>query len=293
MLYATSADGDVVVVPRSADGLSSQGAPGGRSVVGFTEDDPTQLPASIERLVADPETRRLARRIASRLLIPKPPRSLGDRRGAGDLRSLPYRDGGSADLDLDGTVEKLVDRPFPGAEDIVVRDRARTRRSVVLVMDVSGSMRGERVKTAAATMAAMAGELERDFLAVIAFWSDAALLLELGQPIQPMSLLDALLTMPARGLTNVAFPLRLAAEQLSRVSAQDSRVVLVSDCVHNAGPDPRPLAASLPQLDVLLDVSGEKDVELGRDLARAGHGLLLPIRTHRDVPSAVGRIFAP
>ena len=29
--------------------------------------------------------------------------------------------------------------------------------------------------------------------------------------------------------------------------------MLLSDCVHNAGPDPRPFAARLPRLDVLLD----------------------------------------
>ena len=39
-------------------------------------------------------------------------------------------------------------------------------------------------------------------------------------------------------------------------------MLLLSDCVHNAGPDPRPIAARLPRLDVLLDTSGEDDVEL-------------------------------
>ncbi|MGD9958082.1 vWA domain-containing protein [Nocardioides sp.] len=242
--------------------------------------------------MADPEARRLARRIAARLLIPRPPRSPSARRGSGELRSLPYRDGGSAEIDLDRTLEQLAERPFPEPHDIVIRDRARTRRSVVLALDISGSMRGERVTTAAATMAAIASELQRDLLAVVAFWSDAAVLLELGQPVRPMALLDSVLAMPARGLTNVAFPLQVAADQLARASSLDKRVVLLSDCVHNAGPDPRLWAAGLPRLDVLLDTTGEKDVELGRDLARAGHGMLLPIGSHRDVPPAIGRIFA-
>jgi hypothetical protein len=49
-------------------------------------------------------------------------------------------------------------------------------------------------------------------------------------------------------------------------------VLLLSDCVHNAGPDPRPPAARLPRLDVLLDTSGEQDEELARELARRGRG---------------------
>jgi Mg-chelatase subunit ChlD len=139
---------------------------------------------------------------------------------------------------------------------------------------------------------ALAAELSRDDLAVLAFWSDAAMLVRLGAAVRPLELLDALLAIPARGLTNVAFPLRLAARELARVPARDARVLLLSDCVHNAGPDPRPAAARLPRLDVLLDVTGEHDLELGRELATAGHGRLLPVRHHRDVAPAVGRAFA-
>jgi hypothetical protein len=69
-------------------------------------------------------------------------------------------------------------------------------------------------------------------------------------------------------------------------------VLLLSDCVHNAGPDPRPVAARLPRLDVLLDVSGEQDVDLGRDLARTGRGRLRLVRDHRDVAAALVALFA-
>jgi Mg-chelatase subunit ChlD len=105
-------------------------------------------------------------------------------------------------------------------------------------------------------------------------------------------LLDQLLAIPAKGLTNVAFPLQQASRELGRAPARDARVVLLSDCVHNAGPDPRPFAARLPRLDVLLDASGEQDVELARELARAGHGRLARIRTYRDVAPALSRAFA-
>jgi hypothetical protein len=76
------------------------------------------------------------------------------------------------------------------------------------------------------------------------------------------------------------------------VPARDARVLLLSDCVHNAGPDPRPLVARLPRLDVLLDVSGEQDPDLAKELARLGHGRLRQVRTHRDVAPAVGELFA-
>ena len=240
---------------------------------------------------ADPETLRRARQIAARLAVPRPRRDTSARRGVGELASLRYR-GGSDDIDLDATVARLVEHPLPDEDDIIVRERVRTRRSVVLLVDVSGSMRGERVRTAAATVGAVAAELDRDDLAVVAFWSDAAVLAHLGQRVPPARLLDAMLRIPARGLTNIAFPLQVAQRELARVPARDARVLLLSDCVHNAGPDPRPLAARLPRLEVLLDTSGEQDPDLARDLARLGRGRLRPIRTYRDVAPALGELFA-
>lgn len=239
----------------------------------------------------DPETLRRAREIAARLAMPRPRTDRTARRGRGEVASVPYR-GGSDDIDLDRTLEQLTEHPVPEDEDIVVRERVTTARSVVLLVDVSGSMRGERVRTAAATVGALAAELARDNLAVIAFWSDAAVLSHLGQHVAPERLVESMLRIPARGLTNLAFPLQAARRELSRVPARDARVVLLSDCVHNAGPDPRPMAARLPRLDVLLDTTGEQDPDLARDLARLGRGRLRQARSYRDVAPALSAFFA-
>lgn len=239
----------------------------------------------------DPQVRALVRQIAARLALPRPRPDRTARRGAGELAGMRFR-GGGGDIDLEATVEVLAERPIPEDEDIFVRERVRSRRAVVLAVDVSGSMRGERLRTAAATVGALAGELAREDLGVLAFGSDAAMLLRLGGPVRPQRLLDALLRVPARGLTNVGFPLQVAARELARAPAADPRVVLLSDCVHNAGPDPRRFAARLPRLDVLLDTTGERDQELARDLAAAGRGRLLRVRQHRDVAPALSRAFA-
>ena len=46
-------------------------------------------------------------------------------------------------------------------------------------------------------------------------------------------------------MTNISFPLQVARRLLAAVPARDTRLLL-SDCVHNAGPDPRLAAAGLP-----------------------------------------------
>lgn len=262
----------------------------GATTSGATDEAGELVLAGADAADADPLVRARARQIAARLAIRRSHTDGTGQRGSGTLASLPYR-GGSDEIDLDKTIEILAEHPYPDDEDIVVRDRVRTRRSIVLAIDVSGSMKGERVQTAAATVGALAGELRHDALAVIAFWSDAAILLRLGDPVRPMDLLDTMLRMPARGLTNVSFPLELASHQLARVPARDARVILLSDCVHNAGPDPRLVAVRLPRLDVLIDVSGERDIELGRELAQIGRGKSRIVRTYRDVAPALTSLF--
>ncbi len=255
----------------------------------FTHEEARLVQAEADA-AADSVARARALQIAARLSVRRPRRDATSRRGIGELGSVPYR-GGSDEIDLDRTIEVLAERPLPEDEDIIVRDRIRTKRSVVLAVDVSGSMKGERVATAAATVGALAGELVSEDLAVIAFWSDAAILLNLGQPVKPMNLLESIMRIPAQGLTNVAFPLELASQQFARAPVRDARVVLLSDCVHNAGPDPRLFAGRLPRLDVLLDASGERDVELGRDLARLGRGSLHVVEDFRAVAPAVSAMF--
>jgi len=205
--------------------------------------------------------------------------------------SAPYR-GAVDDVDLDRTLDVLAERRPMAAQDIVMRERRRVRRAVALLVDVSGSMRGERIRTAAAAVGALAATLTRDDLAVVAFWSDAAMVLSLGDRAPGDVLIDRVLSIRASGLTNLEFPLAVAADELRGVPDGEARVVLLSDCVHNAGEDPRRVAAALPRLDVLFDVSGERDEELARDLARLGRGLVLPVREYRDVAPALSRAFA-
>jgi Mg-chelatase subunit ChlD len=290
-LFRPGAGGAVLV----ADGRGRPGHAAGEnnpSAPGFTDESAeiVTLREASEDTTVDAATRARARKIAARLAVRRPRRDVRARRGIGELTSLRYRDG-SDELDMDRTIDVLAANPYPEDDDIVVRERLHTKRSIVLVVDISGSMKGERVRTAAATVGAVAGELNADDLAVVAFWSDAAVLTRFGDPTTPLGILDTVLSIPARGLTNVQFALDTAATLLREVSAPDKRVLLLSDCVHNAGPDPRYVAATIPRLDVLLDTSGENDVELGRDLARLGHGRVRTVSTYRHVAPALTSLF--
>jgi Mg-chelatase subunit ChlD len=234
--------------------------------------------------------RQTAAGIAARLALDAPARHRRPRRGGDEDVSLPWS--GDGEIDLDRTLDALAERRPLHPEEVTVRERRRTRRQIVLAVDVSGSMRGERLMTAAATVGALSAGLHRDDLAVIAFWSDAAVLLRLGERAPLERLVDEILWLEAAGLTNISFPLEVAADELAAPGNAEQRVLLLSDCVHNAGPDPRSAAARLPRLDLLFDVTGERDSDLAKDLVSLGRGAMRPIRDHHDVAPALGAIFA-
>jgi Mg-chelatase subunit ChlD len=284
-------DGDDRRAGRAAVALPAGGAEG---MVVTTETARLRpLDELFEPFGVDPEVRAMAERITRRLSIRRPARARDHQgvRGSGRLESLPYRYG-SDDIDLDRTIEVLTERPAPCDTDIIVRERIRTRRAVALVVDVSGSMKGEKIRTMAATVGALAADLESEDLAVVAFWRDAALLKPLHTRRAGPRLLDDLLRIPAQGLTNVHFALTVALAELNRSPARQRIAVLLSDAVHNAGPDPRPVAARFPRLHVLLQTDGEHDAALAAELAHLGHGLLAPIRHYRQVAPALNRLLS-
>lgn len=285
---APSRSGGHALVGPGAD--NENDSPLGPAGVVFTDEAGEVTDLVADGPGVDATVKALTTRISERLSIPRTRRITAADRGGGTLKSVPYR-GGVDDIDLDKTIDVLAEKPVPEDHDIIVRERVRPRRAVLLAVDVSGSMRGERVKSAAATVGALAGELAEDNVGVLAFWSDVAWLMRPGRKRPALSLVDDLLRLPAKGLTNLAFPLELAGRELRRVSEEDARVVLLSDCVHNAGPDPRDLAPGVPRLDVLIDVTGESDIELGRELAHYGRGRAYVIRDHRDVAPSLMDAF--
>lgn len=296
-LYQSGGSAPMVVDLGGGDRDAPAGAAGREPPVGGQGSLVTAEPADLRPLGdlfepsgADPAVRAMAERIARRLSIRRPTRDHAGTRGSGALESLPYRYA-SDDIDLDRTLEVLTERPVPEDTDIIVRERVRTRRAVALLVDVSGSMKGEKIRTMAATVGALAADLESEDLALVAFWRDAALLKPLHSSRPGTSLLDDLLRIPAKGLTNVHFALTVGLAELGRSSARQRIALLLSDCVHNAGPDPRLVALHFPRLHVLLQTDGEHDAALGADLARLGHGRLAPVRDYRQVAPALNRLL--
>lgn len=237
----------------------------------------------------DPTLRRDAHRLLDRLKFDLTQQAPLRRGGSVPLPAT--WDGRGGEIDLDRTVDAIALGDRLDDEDFMIRRSMTTSQAVMLVVDVSGSMRGERVRTAAAAIACLISELSEDAVGVLAFWSDAAVVLDLDDSRDPSEVLDELLDIDARGLTNVGFALTTAADQLWHRPEDDVRIVMLTDAVHNAGPDPRTVVTGGPRVDVLLDTSEEHDARIARDISRLGGGRCEPVATASDIPAALARIF--
>ena len=207
--------------------------------------------------------------------------------------SLPYR-GGSDDIDLDRTIEVLTERPVPGGDG--------HRRPRADADPARGGAAGGRVRVDARARrsgsppppsARWPASCSRDDLAVVAFWSDAAVLLPLGAPVPPLRLLDQLLRDPGpradqRRASRCRSPPRELARSPARRRPGRAAVRLRAQRRARTRGRSRPgcrgwTCCSRPTASTTWSWAGA---------GAAGRGRLLRVRHHRDVAPALSRVFA-
>jgi MoxR-like ATPase/Mg-chelatase subunit ChlD len=240
------------------------------------------------------DLRALARKLAGELVIRKARRNIGARSGKGKLASVRHR-GEAGELDLERTLETLVEKPRPADEDLFVFERRRRRRSYALMLDVSGSMKGSSIFRAAlalASVAASVGESSDDAFAVVAFWREAAVLKHLHERVETNVLLDRLFSLSGRGLTDLGLGLRAGLEELEIADTQERVGILFGDGLQTAGEPAAPFAAAFPKLHVLATGESEESLESCRVLAALGSGTCAEVPDASGVPAAVNACLA-
>src|SRR5262249_43625721 len=132
--------------------------------------------------------------------------------------------------------------------DVRVLERCSRRSSYALMLDVSGSMKGAKVFYASLALAAAAARVRSAPLAVVAFWRDATTLKHLSEPLELAPLVDFLLSLSGRGLTDLNLGLRTGLAELAGAATDERVGILFSDGLQTAGEPADAIAAAFPTL---------------------------------------------
>lgn len=234
---------------------------------------------------ADPQ---LVHRLAVQIIMRRARRATRGRRSTGPLRSARYRFQ-SDDLDLDRSLEEIAVNPYPSHEDFWVQERSAGRRAIVLMLDVSGSMRGAPLVRAALAAASASAAAAQDDLATVLFWSQVLVVASVENPRPLVRVVEDVLAVRSEGLTDISLGLATGQRLLEGSRTRDKLGILLTDGVGNHGGDPIALARRFPRLHVLATATTQARLQACRRLAAAGHGECVPLVGIAEIPKALTR----
>jgi MoxR-like ATPase len=209
------------------------------------------------------------------------------------MKTVEYEPG--REVDWDETVDRCVETIVVNRDTIVSKEPLRVKRSLVLMMDQSGSMAGRKILTAALCTGVLSHALKGEEFAVLLFSGEVCTLKDIKTPKEFHRLIKEILVQRPEGFTDIKGVLEAGLEQMMNASCKVKMGVLITDGIHTTG-DPVPAAEEYPTLHVLGVPSPRgKVVNLDncRLLAKAGKGKFLVLRSYEDVPSTVLKLLTP
>jgi Mg-chelatase subunit ChlD len=213
---------------------------------------------------------------------------------AGPLSELPS-DALAPEVDLDDTIENAPwitkTGTIPRPEDIWMEYRTVRDQAVVLSVDTSLSMTGEKLALTAVALAVVLLQFPDDPVGIIAFENEPRILKTPDERISVEELVSRFLDVPAQGYTHLEFGMKSALKLLREIRAGRSRkppsCVLLTDGKYTAGKDPAYLAPRFPHLVVLKMGDERASLPLCEELARKGRGALREIADLEELPEAM------
>jgi len=260
---------------------------------------------------ARPSLKKLARqlrRISADAILERARQVLGSVVHPVVQRTVPYADlpaeASAPELDLDETMDNAplalaaaakgggASARFPlSGHDLWMSYDTHRPQPVILSVDTSLSMTGEKLALTAVALAVVLLQFPDDPVGIVAFENSATVLKRPDERLTVAQLVERFLDVPAQGYTHLEDGLK-GALKLVRAASMGSHgrppsTVLLSDGKYTAGRDPSYLAPKFPHL-VMLKVGRERaSMELCRELAQKGSGTLKEVGELEALPAVM------
>ncbi len=204
---------------------------------------------------------------------------------------IPYEEGFD-EFDMDELMEIYLEKGYLTREDIHVIDRTSKRKSIVVMFDTSGSIYGEKLTHVTMSAAVLAYNLKSDNHSQILFNTKAKVIKKMNEKISIDKLVDQILETEPAGKTNISDALQKGLAELNKTKDYYKRGILITDGIHNIGPDPLPFAARFKRLDVVAIPSQHpSSFKNCKEIAKKGKGQVYKMKSLRELPSVLTRML--
>ena len=158
---------------------------------------------------------------------------------------------------------------------------------VAIIMDVSMSMKGDKLAHLALAASAIAFSIPSERLCFLGFDSRIRWVKRFDESLAVDALVERVLNLPAGGFTHMELALTALQEELERVRKPRASVILIGDGKYTEGRDPLTLPLDFHRLHVLKigrDIGGR---DVLKQLAERGKGVFVEARSYADLPRSL------
>jgi len=187
------------------------------------------FPASVKKRV-----RELAKKALIEVAMNWPTGRLGsgEKGLAPSNKMRPYRDGDDMDqIDIESTVEGIVlsgkSPTMLSTDDLMVWDTERGRVAACFLLDVSGSMSGQKLAICAISVIMLVGNLKPEEVAVAMFESNTHKIKGFEEKVDLDDVADELLDIRAMGGTCALAAMKWGADQLENSADSEHKLLMI------------------------------------------------------------------
>jgi len=193
------------------------------------------------------------------------------------------------DLDIEKTIENIIDNPIDKTNAIQVLHRERKGHSVLLIIDSSYSMSGKKLVMAAAAAATIAHLFDSTDIGVVHFGTKGTVLKRFDVEESIQSIVEKIFNLIPKGLTNIYQGLKVGVEELGERKQSSYTAILLSDCDVNAGKIPSVIAWKLQGLKIITFPPVNDFI--ADILKKETRGEIFHTSLVRDIPVILQQIF--